>query len=69
MFVEMMMLISVILATVLSLIIRSFDRGSWEISMDNGDIHKDFVTAFTTKIKLIFMMMSWCPAISNALFI
>ena len=63
----MFMQISTILATVLFLVIRSCDRGAWEVSFDNGDVHKDFVSAFTTQFKLTFMMMSWSPAISNAL--
>ena len=48
MFFEMLMEISTIVATVIFLVIRSFDRGSWELEMAGGDINNDFVSAYTT---------------------
>ena len=69
MFFEMLMIISAMIATVFFLLIRSFDRGSYELQIDASDLNKDFISAFTTHIKLVLMMMCSAPAISNLLFI
>ena len=69
MFFEMLMIISAMIATVFFLLIRLFDRGSYELQMDVSDLNKDFVSAFTTQLKLVLLMMCSAPAISNSLFI
>ena len=69
MFFEMLMIISSIIATVFFLLIRSFDRGSYDLSIDTSDLNKDFISAFTTQVKLVLMMMCSSPAISNSLFL
>ena len=69
MFFEMLMIISSIIATVFFLLIRFFDRGSYDLTIDVSDLNKDYISAFTTSLKLVLMMMCSAPAISNLLFI